>query len=118
MRVTDIAKSYLLTSSRILGILLVNIFSRNNKVANTKSAKKRVVQSEQRRKNNASLKSKYRTHIKKVIMAVKKNNKEEATKTLKEAIPVIDKMSTKKILAKNTAARYKSRLNTKVKKLA
>ena len=87
-------------------------------MANTKSAKKRAVQNERRRKHNASLKSKYRTHIKKVIAAVKKNNKEEAVTSLKEAIPVIDKMSTKKILAKNTAARYKSRLNAKVKKLA
>lgn len=86
-------------------------------MANTKSAKKRAVQSEHRREHNASLKSKYRTYIKKVEAAITANKKEDAIKALKEAISVIDKMTTKKILDKNKAARYKSRLNTKTKKL-
>ena len=65
-------------------------------MANTKSAKKRAVQSEKRRKHNASMKSEYRTHIKKVEAAVIKNKKEEAIQALKESIPVIDRMVTKK----------------------
>ncbi|MEI8054580.1 MAG: 30S ribosomal protein S20 [bacterium] len=87
-------------------------------MANTKSAKKRAVQSETRRKHNASMKSIYRTYIKKVDAAVVANKKEDAMKALKEAIPVIDKMITKKILDKNKAARHKSRLNAKIKKMA
>jgi small subunit ribosomal protein S20 len=87
-------------------------------VANTKSAKKRVLQNETRRKHNASLKSVYRNHIKKVETEILANKKEEALEKLKELIPVIDKMVTKKVLEKNKAARHKSRLNAKVKKLA
>ena len=66
-------------------------------MANTKSAKKRAVQNERHREHNASLKSKYRTHIKKVEAAITANKKEEAVTALKESIPVIDKMVTKKI---------------------
>ena len=87
-------------------------------MANTKSAKKRVIQSELRRKHNTRLKSKYRTYIKKVDVAIIANKKEDAIKALKESIPVIDKMVAKKILTKNKAARHKSRLNIKVKKLS
>jgi small subunit ribosomal protein S20 len=87
-------------------------------VANTKSAKKRAVQSEQHRKHNASMKSIYRTYIKKVEAAVIANKKDEAIQALKQSIPVIDKMVTKKILDKNKAARHKSRLNARIKKMA
>jgi small subunit ribosomal protein S20 len=87
-------------------------------VANTKSAKKRVLQGECRRKHNASLKSTYRTSIKKVEAAVIANKKEDALKALKESIPMIDKMVTKKIIDKNKAARHKSRLNARIKKMA
>lgn len=86
-------------------------------MANTKSAKKRAVQTEQRRKHNASMKSTYRTYIKKVEAKIIANKKEEAVLALKEAIPIIDKMVNKKILEKNKAARHKSRLNTRIKKL-
>lgn len=87
-------------------------------MANTKSAKKRAIQSEKHRKHNASMKSAYRTAIKKVETAILTNNKETANNALKEAIPVIDKMVNKRIIDKNKAARNKSRLNAKVKSLA
>jgi len=87
-------------------------------VANIKSAKKRAVQSEIHRKRNASAKSTYRTKIKKVETAIMANKKEDAIKTLQEATPIIDKMAAKRILDKNKAARHKSRLNAKIKKMA
>jgi small subunit ribosomal protein S20 len=87
-------------------------------VANIKSAKKRAAQSERHRKHNTTLKSSYRTYIKKVEMAILANKKEEALTALKKAIPIIDRMVSKKIIAKNKAARHKSRLNTRTKKMA
>ncbi|HBS52188.1 MAG TPA: 30S ribosomal protein S20, partial [Coxiellaceae bacterium] len=51
-------------------------------MANIKSAKKRAVQSESRRKHNIGLKSTCRTYIKKVEAAVTANKKEEAIKAL------------------------------------
>lgn len=108
-----------MTAKQDQGILALKYhFLEESNVANTKSAKKRAVQSEIHRKNNASMKSAYRTYIKKVEDAVIANKKEDAMKALKESIPVIDKMVTKKILDKNKAARHKSRLNARIKKMA
>jgi small subunit ribosomal protein S20 len=86
-------------------------------VANIKSAKKRAIQSESHRKHNIGLKSTYRTYVKKVETAIAANKKEEALKALKESTPILDKVAAKGIIHKNKAARYKSRLNDKIKKL-
>jgi small subunit ribosomal protein S20 len=86
-------------------------------VANIKSAKKRAVQNEKRRIHNISLKSAYRTKVKKTEAAVKTGNKEEATQALKVCVPAVDKAAAKGLIHKNKAARYKSRLNKKLKAL-
>ncbi len=49
-------------------------------MANTKSAKKRAIQSEKRRQNNASRRSMMRTYLKKVIVAIDAGDKESAQK--------------------------------------
>ena len=59
-----------------------------------------------------------RTYIKRVNAAIETKNAEEASEAFQQAVPVIDKMITKGILHKNQAARYKSRLNKKIKALA
>ena len=64
------------------------------------------------------LRSRMRTHIKNVIAAVEKGDKEAATVAYKEAVPVIDSMINKGIVKKNKAARHKSRLNKMIKALA
>lgn len=64
------------------------------------------------------LRSKMRTHIKAVINAVEKGDKDAAAAAYKEAVPVIDSMTNKGIIKKNKAARHKSRLNKMVKAIA
>jgi small subunit ribosomal protein S20 len=64
------------------------------------------------------LRSKMRTHIKAVITAVEKGDKEAAAAAYKAAVPVIDTMITKGVVNKNKAARHKSRLNRMVRDLA
>lgn len=64
------------------------------------------------------LRSKMRTHIKAVITAVEKGDKDAASAAYKEAVPVIDNMTNKGIIKKNKAARHKSRLNKMIKGLA
>lgn len=86
-------------------------------VANTPSARKRARQAEINRKRNASDRSRLRTYMKKVVYAARQGEAETAQARLKEAIPVIDKMAGKGIIHRNTAARYKSRLNARVKAL-
>ena len=56
--------------------------------------------------------------MKRVNAAIEAKNAEEASEAFQQAVPVIDKMITKGILHKNQAARYKSRLNKKIKALA
>jgi len=83
-------------------------------MANHKSAKKRIRQSEKRRVRNQAAQTKMKTLIKKVHSADAKATAEVA---LKEAISYIDKSVTKGRLHKNTAARKKSSLTRHVNKL-
>lgn len=87
-------------------------------MANTRQAKKRVRQSEKSRQHNTTLRSLYRTAIKKVINAIEQANKTSATEAYKSAVPVVDKMVNKGIIQKNKAARHKSRLTSRIKKMA
>lgn len=64
------------------------------------------------------LRSKLRTHIKAVVTAAQKGDKDAAAAAYKTAVPVIDSMVTKGVVNKNKAARHKSRLNKMVKNLA
>ena len=86
-------------------------------MANTPQARKRARQNETRRQHNASLRSMYRTYIKKVVSSIESDKKDVAEQAYKTAIPVIDKMVSKGIVHKNKAARHKSRLNKRIKEL-
>jgi small subunit ribosomal protein S20 len=87
-------------------------------MANIKSAKKRVKISENNRLRNMTHRSKMRTFIKKVRSAIQTGEKAIALTAFREATPVIDSMVNKRIIHRNTAARYKSRLSASIKKLA
>lgn len=87
-------------------------------MANIKSARKRARQADKTRLHKMGLRSKMRTHIKAVIVAVESGDKSAAAAAYKAAVPVIDSMITKGVVNKNKAARHKSRLNKMVKALA
>lgn len=63
------------------------------------------------------VKSKVKTEIKKVIVAVNANDKEQATVALKVAISTIDRAYSKGIYHKNAVARKKSSLTRLVNSL-
>ena len=84
-------------------------------MANTKSAEKAARQADEHRTHNVTLRSRMRTAIRKVNDAVAKGNKDEAQKSYSAAVPVIDSMVNKRIIHRNAADRYKSRLATRVK---
>ncbi|MCP5208771.1 MAG: 30S ribosomal protein S20 [Hahellaceae bacterium] len=86
-------------------------------MANSASSKKRARQQEKRRRHNASQRSMVRTFIKKVNAKIEGGNYDEAQAALLAAQPIIDSMGNKGIIAKNLAARTKSRLNARVKAL-
>ena len=83
-------------------------------MANSPQAKKRARQNEKRRRHNMSMRSMYRTQVKKVIAAIEAGDK-KAAEVYKEAVSVIDKMVNKGVIHKNKAARLKSRLCKRLK---
>ena len=87
-------------------------------MANSPQARKRARQNDKRRAHNASLRSLVRTKIKQVLASVNAGDASASQDAFQRAVPVIDKMVSKGIIAKNKAARHKSRLNAKVKALA
>jgi len=87
-------------------------------VANIQSAKKRARQSEKRRLHNVALTSRMRTAMKKVLKAVQSGDKAAASAEFKAAVPEIDKAASKGLIRKNRAAKYKSRLNNRLKAMS
>lgn len=87
-------------------------------MANTVQARKRARQAIVRRAHNMSLRSEFRTAIKKVRKAVLTGDKAAAQAVFKESQCVIDSIADKKIIHKNAAARYKSRLSAAIKSIA
>lgn len=86
-------------------------------MANSLQAKKRAHQSEVRRRHNASQRSTYRTAIKKIVAAIDGSDYDAAQAVYKDSVPIIDKLTAKGIVHKNKTARYKARLNAKIKAL-
>lgn len=87
-------------------------------MANSPQARKRARQAEQRRVHNQTLRSRVRSAIKKVRAATASGDAKAANEAFRGAVPAIDSMVTKGILPKNTAARYKHRLNARIKNLS
>ena len=87
-------------------------------MANIKSAKKRILVTAKKTMRNKMIKSGVKTAIKKVLVAVKAGNKDEAKVALTNAIKTIDKACTKGIFHKNNASRKKSRLTKLVNKMS
>jgi small subunit ribosomal protein S20 len=84
---------------------------------NIQSAKKRLKQSLVRREKNRSTKRALATQYKKVVAAVSEGDATKAETELRTAAKKLDKAAAKKVIHPNAAARTKSRLSSKVKKL-
>jgi len=89
-----------------------------NRLANIKSAKKRIKVIAKKTLRNKMIKSRTKTAIKKVIAAVGEGNKDAATAALISALSTIDKACSKGVYHKNNASRKKSRLTKMVNKVS
>jgi small subunit ribosomal protein S20 len=87
-------------------------------MANTAQARKRARQSEKLRKHNMSLRSEFRTAIKKVQKAIAAGDQAAAQQLYQQSTSVVDRIADKKIVHKNKAARHKSRLAAQIKAMA
>lgn len=82
----------------------------------TKSAKKRLRQSEEQRLRNRSTKSALRTQIRKVLTAVQAADVAKANDEFRLAAQRLDKAAAKGVIHVNRASRLKSRLQHAIKK--
>jgi len=87
-------------------------------MANTRSAAKRVRSSQRRRLYNRSVKSTVRTLVKRFEEAVAAGDAQLAQERYTKAASALDKAVNKGVLHKNAAARKKSRMATKLARLA
>jgi small subunit ribosomal protein S20 len=87
-------------------------------LANIKSAKKRVRQSERNRLRNISARSMVRSALRKVVKAIEAKDKGAAVAAFAVAQPLMDRYASRGLIHKNKAARHKSRLNAKIRELA
>ncbi len=83
---------------------------------NTKSAKKRLRQTEVRRDRNKSVKSALRSQLRKIREAVQAGDVGKAESEMQVATRRLDRAGQKNVIHKNKAARTKSRLHKMIKK--
>jgi len=76
----------------------------------TRSAKRRLRQSEQRRLQNRAIKSTIKTQIKKVLALAKAASTEQLQEEYRIAVKKLDKAAAKRVIHPNLAARKKSQL--------
>lgn len=87
-------------------------------MANTLQSKKRVRRNEKRTVINTARRSRIRTFIKKVEVALESGDKAAAVEAFKAAEPEIKRGVSKGVLHKNTASRKVSRLARRVNALS
>jgi len=87
----------------------------SSSMPNTKSAAKRLKQSEVRRVRNKAIKSRTKTEMKRVMDAVQSGDIAAAEANFKVAAKKLDQAGSQGVIHKNTAARHKSRLQRTIK---
>ena len=86
-------------------------------MAQHKSAKKRIRQTQRRTLRNKLKRSAAKSAVKKVRMAIVEKKKDEALKLLPRVQSLLDRLSKTNVIAPNTAARYTSRLARQIDSL-
>lgn len=87
-------------------------------MANHVSALKRARQTEKRTAVNRANRSRFRYSLRALREAIQKGDSKAAAEQYRVTVSVIDKSVQKGIIHVNTASRYKSRLNARVKAVA
>ena len=85
-----------------------------NVLASHASALKAHRQSLKNRERNRQYRSRLRNALREIRSAVDGNDRKAAKDALKQTISLIDKMTTKGVIHRNAAGRYKSRLSRRL----
>lgn len=87
-------------------------------MANHVSALKRTRQTSKRTAVNRSNRTQVRGSLRALREAIQKGDEKAASEQFRSTVSIIDKSVQKGVLHANTASRYKSRLNARVKALS
>ena len=87
-------------------------------MANHVSSLKRARQTETKTAANRANKTKFRSSLRTLREAIAAGDKKTLKASYSETISILDKSVQKGVIHKNTASRYKSRLNARVKAAA
>ena len=90
---------------------------REERLANTKSAKKRIRQNSRRRVRNARIRTRARSSVRAARQAVEGSDRNAGEVAVKSAIQELDRAASKGVLHRNNAARRKSRLQKQLAKM-
>ena len=85
-------------------------------MASHDSALKAHRQNIKQREHNRQLRSRLRTALRDIRAAIDSDDPEKVKDALRNTISLVDKMAAKKLIHRNTAGRYKSRLASRVAK--
>jgi small subunit ribosomal protein S20 len=83
-------------------------------VASHASALKAHKQSLKHREHNRQLRARLRNALRAIRSAIDSNDMAAAKTALKETVSLVDRMSSKGVIHRNAASRYKSRLTTRI----
>ena len=86
-------------------------------MANSKSARKRIRVSEQKRLRNRPYRTAARTFVKKAELAIRAGDQDAASTAVGDAISMLDRVASKGVIHRNNAARRMSRLMTKFNRM-
>ena len=95
-----------------------NSTQKNTPMANSAQARKRARQNDKQRARNASLRTQFRTAVKKVQKAIRAGDCAAAQEQMQASQSVIDRIADRNIVHKNLASRVKSNLVRGVKAMA
>ncbi len=85
-------------------------------MASHDSALKAHRQNVKRREHNRQFRTRLRSALRDIRAAIDANDPAQVKDALRNTISLVDKMAAKKIIHRNTAGRYKSRLSARVAK--
>jgi len=86
-------------------------------MANHFSALKRARQTEKRTARNRANRSRLRSTLREFRETLAKGDKQTAEQNFRQTVSALDKAIQKGVIRENTASRYKSRLNARLKAL-
>ena len=85
-------------------------------MASHDSALKAHRQNVKRREHNRQLRSRLRSALRDIRAAIDSDDPGKVKDALRQTISLVDKMAAKKVIHRNTAGRYKSRLASRIAK--